>query len=171
MTVKVSTKPITFTGFTLPLIWQQQSDDGGCGFSAVAMLTDNTYARIVDICPEIKATVDLVGIDAPVLFHILAKLGYAVQLLREYDEATDEARKPWPPKPWTDRHLVLVWQTKEDWQKDMLRYGDGLPYNESHYVVMDKKGICYDPADAEHKKLRLSRYYKIAWVAGVYKVV
>lgn len=132
------------------ITWTEQTK-GGCGIACIAMITGETYARIMDQYPTFCGNC---GMEDDDLDHFLAELGFSVQRLWP-DKAFDgTVRKPWPPKPWADLHIASVYQT--------LRDVDG------HFVAMDKKGNVYDPADSEYTKCRLSRYPIIEWVAGVF---
>ena len=133
------------------MVWQEQAGDSGCGIACLAMLLDLPYARVKQLAPRFCDT--LCGVTYEHLFQFLAEQGYAVQCIervRWYDGAI---RKPWPPRPWADRHLVNVDQTRTD--------------IDDHYVVLDRRGRVYDPADAAYAPSRLSRYYRVNWVAAV----
>lgn len=134
--------------------WLEQVERAGCGIACMAMLLETTYARVVEEAPMFcggKCGVDYLHLD-----HFLASRGYAVQRLERDQHFSGERRAKWPPKPWAEKHLVLVTQTRAD--------------IDSHYVVMDSKGKVYDPSDATYVPSRLSRYYRVEWVAGVWKV-
>lgn len=133
--------------------WVEQVEKGGCGIACLAMLLDTTYARIVEMAPDLCGKC---GVEEAVMFDFLAEHGYAVQRVEQAKASDGTKRKKWPPKPWADRHLVMVMQTKDDVA--------------AHYVVMDAKGNVYDPADPEYRRTRLSRYYSVEWVAAVVKV-
>lgn len=134
----------------MSLLWVEQVDKGGCGIACLAMLLDTTYARIVELAPELCGKC---GVEQTELDHFLAEQGFAVQRLYP-DRRFDGLRRTlWPVKPFADRHLVSVVQSKADiW---------------GHWVVMDGKGVVYDPADPEFKKSKLSRYYRVTSIAGV----
>ena len=130
--------------------WVEQVDSGGCGIACLAMLLDTTYARIVELAPELcgKCGVEMRDMD-----HFLAENGLSVRRLWP-SKRFDGARRPkWPVKPFAEKHLVQVLQNRTDvWD---------------HWVVMDEKGVVYDPADPEFKKSRLSRYHRVISIAGV----
>lgn len=144
------------------IVWQEQVDDGGCGLACLAMLTDQPYARIRASFPNFCNNC---GIDGDVMLHWLAAQGYAVQKLTRYQEY-DGAMRRWPPRPFAERHLVLLWQSKRDFQLDAA----GSSLANSHYVVWDKNGDVFDPADSQYTPSRLSRYYRVIWVAGIHRV-
>ena len=137
------------------ITWLEQVDTAGCGIACLAMLMGTTYARVREAFPRFCNNC---GIDPPHMDHFLAVNGYAVQ--RIYPERYHDGKQnaPWPPKPFAERHLVLVRQTLKDISAD------------SHYVVMDWQGRVYDPADPHYTPSKLSRYFAVDWVAGVAKV-
>lgn len=137
------------------VLWVEQVDKGGCSIACAAMLLGTTYARVREMAPQFCGAC---GVDPEQLDHFLAEHGLAVRRLFRFSEHTGEARAKWPPKPFAELHLVMVSQTKKD--------ADAY----QHYVVMDGVGNVYDPSDPEYKKCRLSRYYRVEWVAGIYKV-
>lgn len=133
------------------ITWVEQVDSGGCGLACLAMLLDTTYARIVELAPDLCGKC---GVNQTEMDHFLAEHGLHVRRLYQKQRFDGKFRAPWPPKPFADRHLVGVVQTKTDvW---------------GHWVVMDEKGVIYDPADPEFKKSKLSRYYKVESIAGIW---
>lgn len=136
------------------MIWQEQVDDAGCGIACLAMLLDQPYARIVGQAPDLCGV--KCGVERDWLFQFLAEHGHAVQLRERVKWYEGTVHKPWPVKPWAERHLCCVYQTKADIY--------------DHYVCMDKDGTVYDPADPQFIASRLSRYYKVCWVAAVIRV-
>lgn len=141
------------------MIWIEQPDDppGGCGIASLAMLLDTNYVQMTILAPELCAKC---GVDAPVMHGVLAEQGYAVQTFTRTDG------KPWPPKPWADKHLCLVWQTKADFDKDARRGTS----EQTHWVCMNEKGVVYDPALEEFQPKRLRDYYRVLSVAAVVAV-
>lgn len=130
--------------------WVEQVDNGGCGLACLAMLLDTTYARIVELAPDLCGKC---GVNQTEMDHFLAEQGFSVRRLYRDRRFDGVRRTKWPPKPFAERHLVSVWQTRNDiWD---------------HWVVMDAKGNVYDPADPACTKSRLSRYYRVSSVAGV----
>lgn len=142
------------------LVWQEQVDDGGCGLACLAMLTDQPYARVRSEFPRFCNNC---GVDGDTILHWLADHGHAIQKLSRYQEYAGTQRR-WPARPWADRHLVLLYQTRKDCELDSL----SGTFENSHYVVLDREGNCYDPADAAYTPCRLSRYYRVIWIAAVY---
>jgi hypothetical protein len=117
------------------------------------MLLDTTYARVCAIGDKLCLSC---GVEEADLDQFLAEHGYAIQRRwkhRWYDGTKNE---PWPPKPWADKHVALVWQTRDD--------------SDAHYVVVDHRGTVYDPADTEFIPSKLDRYYDVEWVAAVHPV-
>lgn len=133
--------------------WVEQVDKGGCGLACLAMLLDTTYARIVEWGPELCGKC---GMEDDQMEQFLASKGMAWQRVWQHREFDGKEHEPWPPEPWAERHLCSVVQTP----LDMV----------GHFVVMDRDGACYDPADTELKPRRLTDYHEVEWVAGVFKV-
>lgn len=134
--------------------WQEQVDRAGCGIASLAMLLGVSYARIVELAPQLCGA--RCGVTDDEMDHFLASCGYAVQRLHPFKTFDGIARQKWPPKPWSERHLVSVIQTKHD--------------HVGHFVVMNRRGVVYDPADREFVPSRLGRYHRVEWVAGVYPI-
>lgn len=136
------------------LVWQEQVEPSGCGLACLAMLIGTTYARILEQAPMFCGA--KCGVEYTHMDHFLAEHGYAVQRIERNMHFNGMRRVKWPPKPWADKHLALVVQTKND--------------IDAHYVVMDRRGNVYDPADPEYKKRRLTGYHRVEWVAAVLPV-
>ena len=143
--------------------WEPQVSDTGCGLACLAMLLDTRYASVSDDFPNF---IPGYGVDEDVMFHFLSDRGYASRKIEPYAKHNGAVRKPWPPRPFAERHLVLLWQTREDWRRDNLANA----FDHSHYVVMTATGHVLDPADKEPVKRRLRDYYRVIWVAGLWKV-
>ena len=134
------------------LVWQEQLK-GGCSVAVIAMITGETQQAILN---TFSTFCGQCGTDDGNLDHLLAEFGYAVQRLWPDKLFDGLKRTPWPPKPWAEKHIASVYQRKAD--------VDG------HYVCVDRRGRVYDPADAEYIPSRLSRYYRVEWIAGVVAV-
>lgn len=132
--------------------WIEQTR-GGCGIACIAMVTGETYARIMD---QYRTFCGNCGMEDQQLDHFLAEYGFAMQRIWPDKHFDGAKRKPWPPKPWADIHIASVWQTRGD--------VDG------HYVVVNRRGIVYDPADSAFTPSRLSRYHRVEWLAAVVRV-
>jgi hypothetical protein len=142
--------------------WCEQVGKSGCGLAISAMVLSTrdpnvTYARVVEMAP--KWCHERCGLEDVQLDEFLAEHGWAVQRKWKVRDFDKQIKSKWPPKPWAELHICSVYQTKDDFLR-----GDG------HYVVMDAKGLVYDPADPQYTKCRLSRYYDIEWVAAVIEV-
>ena len=142
--------------------WCEQVGKSGCGLAISAMVLSTqdpniTYARVVEMAPNWCH--DRCGLDDMQLDEFLAEHGFAVQRLWQARDFDKKLKAKWPPKPWATLHVCAVYQTKND-----ALLGDG------HYVVMDSKGLVYDPADPQYTKCRLSRYHSVEWVAAIYPV-
>lgn len=138
--------------------WIEQVDEGGCGLAVLAMLTGETYARLREHFPVFCNTH---GIDHWVMDDYLADMGYAIRRVYKVQHYLEDVRAKWPVKPFAEKHFALVYQTRKDAE---------LGINHSHYVALDARFNVYDPADKEYVKSKLSRYHKVLWIAGVYKV-
>ena len=144
------------------VVWQEQVLKSGCGYAIAAMVlsTDDptiTYARVTEMAPHWCH--EKCGIGDEQLDEFLAEQGWAVQRVWPASDFDKEIKAKWPPKPWAEVHVCSVYQTRNDFLR-----------KDGHYVVMDGKGLVYDPADPEYTRCRLSRYYDVEWVAAVYKV-
>lgn len=139
--------------------WIEQPDEpsGGCGIACLAMLTGVNYVQLTISAPKFCATC---GVAYQDMFDYLAEQGYSLRVVNRVNAATKALRTPWPPKPFADKHLVMLYQTRADFL---------VGEEEAHYVVMDDKGVVYDPALPEFVKKRLRDYYRVEWVAGVYE--
>lgn len=147
----------------MEIVHVEQVDKSGCGLAIssmvfMALIDDSyTYARLREVAP--RWCHEKCGAQDEDLFELFAEHGIAMQLRKEAREFDGQIKAKWPPKPWADIHVCSVYQTRDDWKR-----GDG------HYVVMDRKGVVYDPADPVHVKCRLSRYYLVEWVAACFYV-
>lgn len=142
------------------MIWVEQPNgvgDAGCGIASLAMLLETTYQRIVAQCPQLCGTT--CGVRVDVMDEVLAENGYAVQRMYRHKIFDRQRRAKWPVRPWADKHLVMVYPTRNDM--------DARQDEEAHYVVMDREGTVLDPADAAPTPSKLSRYYRVAWIAAV----
>lgn len=126
--------------------------NGGCGIACLAMLTQESYNKVRELAPDLC---EKCGVEVEPMDHYLAEQGFAIRRLHEYKEFDGKAAERWPPKPFAEQHLCLVLQTRKD--------------HVAHYVCMNDKGLVFDPADIEYTKCRLSRYYRVFWVAGIYQ--
>lgn len=134
----------------------------GCGLSIGGMVIgtedpEMTYARMVALAPNWCH--EKCGAEDLELDELLAEHGWALQRKWQSRKFDGQIKAVWPPKPWARLHIVSVYQTEPDYIR-----GDG------HYVVMDGKGIVFDPADPKHVKCKLDRYHDVEWVAAVFKV-
>lgn len=144
--------------------WLQQPDEppGGCGIASLAMLLETNYVEMTILAPQLCARC---GVDDEAMYAVLAEHGYAVQTLTA-QKPDGTPRKPWPPKPWAERHLCLVWQTRDDFQRDAAC----ADATNTHWVVMNGKGIVYDPALPTFLPKRLRDYYKVLTVSAIVRV-
>lgn len=129
-----------------------QKHTRGCGVAALSMLTGMDYDAVAARFPFDLQTQGLYynGVES-----FLADAGYAIRKLHRWFGWVDSPeRTPWPCEPFADVHLceVIVYE--------------GAPMN--HFIVMLKDGSCLDPLASEPR--RLSDYFKVNSVAGVYKV-
>lgn len=148
----------------MSLEWVEQPDDppGGCGIASLAMLLDTNYVQMTIMAPELCAKC---GVSDEAMHAVLAEHGYAVQALTAH-LPNGEPRKPWPPQPWADKHLCLVWQSRADFDKDVRRGSS----EQTHWLVMDGRGVVYDPALEAFQPKRLRDYYRVLSVAAVVPV-
>jgi hypothetical protein len=125
-----------------------QLDRNGCSMASVAMVLGCTYndmrTRFGD--PEN-------GWDFFRWKDVLGHEGYAWQMFWRTDPFTREPRSLWPPQPWAPIHICCV---------------DGGTGDGTHQVVMDRKGVVFDPGVTEPRLL--SDYASIAYVAGIFHV-
>lgn len=144
--------------------WLQQPDEppGGCGIASLAMLLGTNYVEMTILAPQLCAKC---GVEDEAMYAVLAENGYAVQTI-EPIRPDGTPRKPWPPKPWADQHLALCWQTRDDFMRDAPR---GTSEN-THWLVMDRRGIVYDPALPTFMPKRLRDYYRVLSVSAVVPV-
>lgn len=137
--------------------WVRQSGapgrNGGCGIACLGMLLDLDYNAVREIAPELC---EKCGVEQEVMDAVLSARGFAVMRVTQYQPFDDTTLPKWPPKPFAPRHLVLVTQTRKD--------------HVAHWVTTDARGRVYDPADDEYTPSRLSRYYRVESVAGVFPV-
>lgn len=131
--------------------WVEQVDKGGCGIACLAMLLGVTYARIVEWAPEFCGKC---GLQDDQVDQFLSEHGYALQRVWEYREFDARKREIWPPRPFAQKHLCSVMQTNED--------------SIGHFVVMDGKGVVYDPALPAFAPKTLLDFHEVEWVAGCY---
>lgn len=91
----------------LPVRFQFQEDDSGCGLAAVAMAVDQPYAELRKLIPmQLDLTCN--GLDEYVAEDLLAHLGYAWQNRGKTDNRLQRPRDRWPCEPWTDTAIVYV---------------------------------------------------------------
>lgn len=112
-----------------PLHWVGQEDPEGCGVAVLAMLTDDSYAKvraIIDADEWVGHSGDWRkgGVAQPVLERYLTQRGWF--FARRY--STWDTGGEWPPTPFADRHYAIV-----------ANAGGG------HFVVMDRAGVVLDP--------------------------
>lgn len=128
----------------------RQTHSRGCGPAALAMITGVPYKQV---CADFGLDFDKEGIDYRRLDAWLIDKGWSLARLYPNDYRY-QPRQPWPPLPFAWLHICNV------------EVAENSPVH--HFVVMLNSGSCLDPLCDERK--RLSDYYKVYNVAGVYKL-
>lgn len=137
------------------LTWVRQTGarerNGGCGIASLGMLLDLDYNAVRELFPDLC---EKCGVEQDVMDAALASQGRAVLRKYPYNLPDGTVTAKWPPKPFAPRHLILVTQTRKD--------------HVAHWVVADSRMRVYDPADDAYTPSRLSRYYRVESVAGIF---
>lgn len=128
-----------------PISYVKQLDECGCAMACTAMVLGITYE-------EARAKFGNPGNGwGPSRWEEeLAKEGWAWQFIWRYSQRTNQLREPWPPKPWTDLHMLGVWGGR-------------------HQALLLGDGSILDPWDESRKTLD-AYAGDVAWVAGLYRV-
>lgn len=125
-----------------------------CVPACLAMVTGKTLKRVInDIYEHWEDKGKFEGIENELLDQYLAQNGYASQrIFQEYDP-NKLLIEGWPLDPFAPIHIIDVWSSTPP----------GM-----HAVVMDWKGLIYDPSNKRIKKLL--DYQRVFAITGVWKV-
>ncbi len=127
----------------------------GCQAAVFAMLIGCDYDEAAQILTDgDMSLVEEKGFGYFAVESQLVERGYAVARKYHVTQPGSKPRDPWPCAPFADVHWCEVLYAKE---------GRG-----AHAIVMLRDGSVLDPMHDEPRKL--SDYYAINFVAGVYRV-
>lgn len=134
----------------IPLVIQE--DDKGCMAACVAMLIGKSYRETVQWYNRLH-DFQQEGTYLTQAQSILNKHGFAYQVTREHDPATQGRRPVWPPAPWADYHFCEVQNITDTGQ---------------HGVILLRDGRVLDPWWGVVQGLH--RYPQVHTVMAVYKI-
>ena len=128
--------------------YQRQLHRRGCGVAVLAMVLEESYTEVLSsIDPPVDF--DRKGMQVDFFFDYLFDRGYAMLARTRPPQPVPGA---WPPKPWTQKHVLIV---KKRW------------WHQLHLALLLEDGRVLDP---HYGEVDMSFYWRVRAVAGLYRV-